>query len=298
VFLTPWRIRRLSRLMVESMIHDRRTIHQAWAWHSWSPHWLPGRATALVKRLALSRFATPGVCELDTGRKMLVSLNDAVQCTIAHRGEWEGEIHQALRQFVGSGDVVLDVGGHVGYSSLHFADWVGGQGEVFVFEPIPANAARIEANLELNGLRDRVEIIQSAVSDSAGEVEFVESSSLNTGMGAISVGRGTRRVKTIALDNWLEQRNIDRVALLKLDIEGAEILALKGLLRTLASQRIGAVMMELHTQQLPLFGSSSQEVLDRLSAAGYRLSFWDDVGSFIDGPIRADCSYVLAVAGS
>src|SRR3954470_14055987 len=139
--------------MVEMKTLDRPTIERAWAWHAWAPKWLPGRALGVVKRLALSRLATPGICTLDTGRKMLVTLDDAVQCTIAHEGEWEGLIHQAVRRFVKPGDVVLDVGGHVGYSTLHFAEWVGETGRVFVFEPLPANVKKIGVNLELNGFR-------------------------------------------------------------------------------------------------------------------------------------------------
>lgn len=283
--------------MPDERLFERREIEDAWAWHSWAPKWLPGRAVGLMKRFALSRLSKAGVCTLDTGRKMLVTLDDAVQCTIAYYGEWEGLIHQALRKFVKPGDVVLDVGGHVGYSTLHFADWVGESGKVFVFEPMPGNVRRIESNLTLNGLRDRVEIVQAAVSDSAGEVEFAESSVLNSGMGAISVGRGGRKVRTIALDEWLARQRVDRVALMKLDIEGAEILALKGLKGTLAAKKIGALMMEVHPQDLPKFGSSVQDVLNRLSSAGYQLTYWTPQAEFLPGPPVEDFGYALAVAG-
>jgi FkbM family methyltransferase len=257
---------------------------------------LPSRAARLVKRLALASYSTPGVCSLDTGRRMIVALTDAIQCTMAHSGEWEGAIHQAVRRFVREGDVVLDVGGHVGYSTLHFADWVGSKGRVFVFEPLEENAARIQENVALNGFGDRVEIVSVAVSDRGGEVEFSASSPLNAGMGAIAPNRGGFRVPTVGLDDWLDERGLNRIALVKLDIEGAEALAIRGLARSFTAKRIQSLLLEIHPESLPTFGSSAQDVLDRLSAAGFRLAYWDNIGRFVEGKMASDCLYVLALA--
>jgi FkbM family methyltransferase len=275
---------------------DRRKVERAWAWHSWTPRWLPTRAAGLLRRAALSTYSAPGVCTLDTGRKMIVTLKDFIQCTIAQVGEWEGPIHQAVRRYVDEGDVVLDVGGHVGYSTLHFAEWVGPGGRVFAFEPLLEHAACIEANVALNGFDERVEVVRAAVSDRRGEIEFAASPPLNSGMGAISPGRGGRRVPTIALDDWLQERGLEEIALLKLDIEGAEALAIRGLERTFAAKRIRSVFLEVHPDALPKFGSSTQAVLERLGAAGFSLSYWDNVGSFVGGPRPDDSLYVLALA--
>jgi FkbM family methyltransferase len=275
---------------------DRRTIERAWAWHSWSPGWLTPRMAGRARRLGLFAFTEAGICTLATGRRMLLRLDDLVQCTMAHAGEWEGPIFAAVRDRVKPGDVVLDVGGHVGYSALLFADWVGPSGRVIVFEPLPAHAERIEANAALNAFDGRVEIVRAAVSDRDGVVEFQPSSFLNTGMGAIAPGKGKLRVPTIALDDWLDERNVDRVGLLKLDIEGAEILALRGLERTLRDKRIETLLMEIHPDQLPSFGSSVPETLSLLSHAGYRTSFWNEQRGFVEESTAADCFHVLAFA--
>jgi len=289
-------MRELERTASPPAALDRRKVERAWAWHSWTPRWLPTRAAGLLKRAALSAYSAPGVCTLDTGRKMIVTLKDFIQCTIAHVGEWEGPIHQAVRQFVGEGDVVLDVGGHVGYSTLHFAEWVGPSGRVFVFEPLREHGARIEANVALNGFEDRVEVVRAAVSDRRGEIEFAASPPLNSGMGAISPGRGGVRVPTIALDDWLQERRLDEIALLKLDIEGAEALAIRGLERTFAAKRIRAIFLEVHPDALPRFGSSTQAVLEQLGAIGFRLSYWDNMSRFVEGPRPSDSLHVLALA--
>ena len=275
---------------------DQRTISRAWAWHSWSPGWLSPRMAGRVRRLGLMAHTATGIATLATGRRMLLRLDDLVQCTMAHAGEWEGPIFAAVRDRVKPGDLVLDVGGHVGYSALLFADWVGPSGKVIVFEPLPAHAERIEANVALNEFNGRVEVVRAAVSDRAGVVEFQPSSFLNTGMGAISPGKGKLRVPTINLDDWLDERAVDRVGLLKLDIEGAEILALRGLARTLRDKRIETILMEVHPDQLPTFGSSVSETLSILSHAGYRTAFWNDQRGFVEGPATAECLHVLAFA--
>ena len=270
-------------------------IGQAWSWHEWRPRWLPGRFAAPFKHRALAAFAEPGVCALDNGRKMLVRLDDYIQCTIAKNGEWEGLIYQAVKDAVRPGDAVLDVGGHVGYSSLLFADWVGPGGRVVVFEPLPGNAAQIERNLALNDFAARAAVLRIAASDRAGEAKFVPYDSLNSGMGALASGNESRAaitVPTVALDDWLDQQKIASVALVKLDIEGAEILALRGMRRGLASGRYRALLVELHSHQLRSFGSSSAEVIELLKNAGYRLASWEN-DAFVPGASDRS-SYILA----
>jgi FkbM family methyltransferase len=274
-------------------------VERAWAWHRWGPRWLPGRIAAKIRSRALAKYSELGEYRLDTGRRMLLRLVDMIQCTIARNGEWEGQIHDAVARFVKPGDAVLDVGGHIGYSALRFADWVGPTGKVIAFEPLGENVAHIAKNLELNGLADRVRVVQAAVADRQGEAAFAVHSADNAGMGALDPHARTRtiQVPTVALDDWLDGHGVAKTALVKIDVEGAEALVLSGMQRGLRKDRYPAIFLEVHPTRLSAFGSSLEAVFEMLRASGYRLAPWNVEGRFEEGPFPADGLYLLATKG-
>ncbi len=275
------------------------SIERAWGWHLWRPRWLPGRLLAPLKRWALRRYATPIECRLDTGQRFMARPDDLVQCEIAITGSWEGLIYRAVRPLVEPGAVVVDVGAHVGYSTLLFADWVGAGGHVYCFEPVIAHAEQLRENVRLNGYEDRVVINRVAVAAREGTADFYHDTTLNSGMGSLAPRPGQRRrlhVPTVGLDRWLDARGIERVGLVKMDIEGAEGLALQGMADGLACHRYDVLLVEVHRGELGRFGYSVTGVLSKLREAGYRLMSWEDLGWFASGPIPDSVDYLLALA--
>ena len=87
------------------------------------------------------------------GGRMLLDLDDYVQRKIWYRS-FEPVTARALRRLLRPGDVALDVGANVGFYTLLFASRVGPSGTVHAFEPV--NGEKLEANLELSGLRNVV----------------------------------------------------------------------------------------------------------------------------------------------
>lgn len=134
-----------------------------------------------------------------------------------------------VRLAVDPGDVVIDGGACFGETALHFADDTGPSGRVLTFEFIPPNLEVLEANLALNPtLARRIELVQHPLWDTTGEeLRFVIA-----GPGSRVTNAGDSRpavsVSTETIDHVLSQRGIDRVDFIKLDIEGAELRALKG----------------------------------------------------------------------
>ena len=269
----------------------------AWRWHSLRLPLVPGRVSAWIGRVMLARTAPTVTVDLPFGYAMQLDLGEYVQCTIALNGEWEGDIFDACAPLVASGAVVLDVGAHVGYASLRLAAMTGRSGRVVAFEPLASHRRAVAAQFALNAISDQLTIVAAAASDRAGEASFAAPGGANAGTGALATsGRGTLTVETLRLDDWLDGAGISQVALCKMDIEGAEALALPGLSRFLNAGAVGALLLELHPGELPHFGSSVSAIVALLEGQGYRIRWWEQPGEFRDGPPSADANYLLAIA--
>jgi FkbM family methyltransferase len=143
--------------------------------------------------------------------------------------KYEPAIVALAEQLCRPGMHVCDIGAHVGYFSLLFAVQAGPSGRVLVFEPNPANVAKIQAMARINQLTN-VSVFPVAVSDRNGEVQFVaeRTGSMGSIMPSTSTGSGRAMVvRTVRLDD--ELRGVDRIDLIKMDIEGAEVQALTGM---------------------------------------------------------------------
>lgn len=273
-------------------------LNRAWAWHRWGPRWLPSRLSTRIKRMALRKYSAPIPCSLESGQKFVVRPNDFVQCEIGITGGWESLIYQAVRVLVQPGSVVLDIGAHVGYSAVLFAEWVGASGHVYCFEPLPPHAEQIAENMRLNDYQKRVSIIRKAASGEIGTASFHYSMNQNTGIGSLRVGRGHNhilQVETVALDAWRAANGIRQVDFLKLDVEGAEALVLEGMAEGLSLHEYSILLVELHASELPKFGSSVELVLSKIKEYGYRILYWESPGAFVTRP-PASFGYVLAVS--
>ncbi|MFX1426030.1 MAG: FkbM family methyltransferase [Promethearchaeota archaeon] len=128
------------------------------------------------------------------------------------------------------GDIVLDVGAFIGLSSMIFSKKVGGQGRVYAIEPVMHDV--IKRNIEANGLNN-ITIIPKAIGNESGEVE-IEISDYG-GDASITKrdytkGHYTRKkdVELSTLDLLINELGLKKIDLIKMDIEGAEELAIKG----------------------------------------------------------------------
>jgi FkbM family methyltransferase len=111
----------------------------------------------------------------------------------------------------------------VGFYSL-LASVLVGHGKVFAFEPLPANIRYLNTHLVINGVRN-VQVLELAVCDKVGESFFLEEETRS--MGHLQV-EGGLRVRTTTLDSLIQAQKIDPPDYIKMDIEGAELLALRG----------------------------------------------------------------------
>lgn len=186
-------------------------------------------------------------------------------------GTYEPELQWALRTLVQPGMVAYDVGANIGYVSLLLARRVGPQGRVYAFEALPANLDRLRQNVAYNSLSERVVIVSGAVIDKRGTVRFLVHASGGMGKAEGSAGRpeiyqASIAVDGFSLDEFVYEENHPAPHVVKIDIEGGEVLALPGMRRLLHMAR-PLILLELHGPE------AAQQAWEVLSEAAYRLAF-------------------------
>jgi FkbM family methyltransferase len=209
-----------------------------------------------------------------------------------------------MRHYLRPGDAFLDVGANVGVYSLLAASLVGPEGRVDAFEPVPETLRRLRENLALSGAR-QVHIHEVAVGDAAGSVRFVVGrdamNSLATDGHSADDSPCEGQDCTIEVPCDLLDRQVSdrRFAMGKIDIEGAEPLALRGAANMLADANPPVWLLEINGR-LRQFGCSETEFAAWLRERGYRLALYEaDLRElqFVDRPWQQR-ENVLAIADS
>jgi len=167
----------------------------------------------------------------------------------------EKEVESVLLDQVIPGQTVYDVGANIGWFSLLAARKVGPSGRVVAFEPSIANASFATKNAVSNGFDDLL-VVPAAVSDEDGWATFSNETSLK---GKLSASGGVR-VPVLSLDHWIAQTGERPPQVVKIDVEGAEGSALRGMRETLREHR-PTLIIELH--------DTGGEVADFLDDVGY-----------------------------
>ena len=204
-------------------------------------------------------------------------LRDGIMREVCLTGRYEPQETALLRHILAPGMTFVDVGANWGYFTLSAAHLVGRTGRVLSVEADPRACRTLRANVARNRL-DTVRLVEAAASDAPGtlrlqEYESAACESGNYGLAGATPGAAHGRsfdVPARPLDDVLDEAGIERVDLLKMDIEGAEGRALVGLRRMLAARRIDRVLVELHPRMLLDQGMSVERVVDDLRGFGYR----------------------------
>jgi FkbM family methyltransferase len=139
-----------------------------------------------------------------------------------------------LPQLISPGDCCLDVGANFGQFASYLGRTVGDEGRVFSFEPLPYNQEIFRRVMRLLR-RDNVELIPAAVADREGNLTISVPEN-NTAEAFVSAGEGLS-VKAITIDGFVTTRNLERVHLLKIDVEGFEFEVVRGGLQTIRRDR-------------------------------------------------------------
>ncbi|MCY0096406.1 FkbM family methyltransferase [Hoeflea ulvae] len=129
---------------------------------------------------------------------------------------------------VAPGDIVIDGGAFIGDTAVYFHHVTGRQCQIHSFELLSENAALFEANRQLNRISsDEMVLNRLALSDRSGETMRIANTSAPAAARASTNDAG-EAIQTISIDDYVESRNLDRVDVIKLDLEGGDVPALAG----------------------------------------------------------------------
>ncbi len=152
----------------------------------------------------------------------------------------ERPVWRLMRDLLRPGMTMADVGANLGFFALSAARFVGPEGRVIAFEPVPGNLRYLRRNLALNPGLANLLVEPLAVSDQEGETTIHlgwHEGNASLLVGARSTTEDTAPVRTTSLDEYAAARDVPRIDLVKMDIEGAERNALLGAARTLREHR-------------------------------------------------------------
>jgi FkbM family methyltransferase len=180
-------------------------------------------------------------------------------------GGYERNEADFMRRVVRPGMHAIDVGAHLGVHTLQLAVLVGDRGSVTALEPLEEYTTCLARSLRANGLTDRVRIVQAAAGDTAGSRSIVvrapgleqANAHLAPERLAFQEGRAMRRVSMMTLDDCIVRRP---VGFIKLDVEGAESLVIRGAARLLADDR-PIVLADLHPHLMMQLDAITPEAL-------------------------------------
>ncbi len=227
---------------------------------------------ARLIRRGLNRAAPHGLSEVRVASGDLAGFTILLDMQVDKDywlGTYEPELQAALHDLIPPGAVVYDVGANIGYVSLLLARAAGEAGRVFAFEALPANVDQLRRNVELNGMQSRVQVIAAAVTCAPGPLRFLVHASGGMGKAVGSAGRQDAyqaeiTVDGLSLDDFVYRQGNPAPQVVKMDIEGGEVLALPGMRRLLEEAQL-LMLMELHGPE------SSQAAWEALTACGYSL---------------------------
>jgi len=189
------------------------------------------------------------------------------------------------------GDTFLDVGAFHGVYSVIAGKRVTNGGQVIAFEPSPRDRRRLQMHLRWNGIR-RARVEPFAVSATASETSFFQVVSGDPTRNGLkppatedSVAKIT--VKAVSLDQYVAERNIQRVDVMKLDVEGGELEVLRGAADMFARFR-PILICEVLDETTSVWGYKAREIISMLGDAGYLWFECGANGTLIPHEIRDD----------
>jgi FkbM family methyltransferase len=200
---------------------------------------------------------------------MALVLGDVISDSIAFTGIWEPRLSRHLVRLARQGGTMIEVGANLGYFTLL---WVAGApgNRCFAFEASPRNTELLQANVTSNGFASRVVLLPIAAGKEAGSLSFAMGPPDQTGWGgfADTANDTTIAVRVVRVDEVVDPS--EEVALLKVDIEGADTWALKGCERLLQAQRIKQIWFEQNKPRMRGLGIGEAEAEEFLRSVGYK----------------------------
>ena len=254
-----------------------------------------GRLCELVRRWA-ARHAPQQPLQIDDFRgraRFNCFLREHMGGQIFFRGSYSGEQLTLLETLLTVDGVFLDVGANQGEFSIAAAGIVR-QGKVIAFEPVTEYRARLHENIRLNSYTN-IQVVPAALGEHSGSLpiydrqELFEDGTRNEGLPSLFLSGSRPQVREVVsvrtLDDVLSEMGMSRVDLIKLDIEGAEWMALRGATKSLTRWR-PTLILEIGAETCRAAGYEPQALAEWIAGLNYRIEKITEDGNTV--PIGAD----------
>jgi FkbM family methyltransferase len=219
--------------------------------------------------------ALPEICLVRDGSLFVTRPSLTLGWHIAFFGSYEPELRDVIRTVLPAGGVAIDMGANVGWHTLLMARTVGPQGRVLAIEANPSIREQLARNIGLNRLA-QVEVVACAIADAEGSLDFLGPDSGHPGSasGHVVSGSGDKagsiRVDARTLDAIVAEKRIERLDLVKIDVEGFEWPALQGGKQAIARFR-PYILFEFDSAYAARGGGSPERFVEFFQRYGYTL---------------------------
>lgn len=207
------------------------------------------------------------ICRSGDYQYYIDPVKDAIKDVIRHNQVWEPHVQEYLKAFIKPGDIVLDIGAHIGTHTTLMSDLVGEGGQVYAYEPQREMYRELVQNLRLNK-SDRVTALRVALGENPGVVEM--NPTVEGNQGGTGVGKDGDKVELRTLDSY----RFPKLDLVKIDVEGFEPYVLKGAGESLTRTK-PIILIEImggsdYAEASPEIRRMIEQTRGLLAALGYR----------------------------
>jgi len=216
----------------------------------------------------------PIVKSYSLGLKFKLDLRDNSQRCLYFNGTYEPETLEFLRNIIKENDVFVDIGAHVGIHALVVAKELkltGGKGKVIAFEPTNDSFSSLQHNCLLNNLT--IEAYNLALGDKKERTEIFGDRKWGKHDAAVRSlfgdGEVVQNVYMDTFDNWIIDKNIDQINVVKMDVEGAEYKVLKGMVNTLRNMKPQYLIIEIKHSLLFKANIEIKDIFEILNNLNY-----------------------------
>lgn len=250
---------------------------------------------AILRRCFRHAHGTYRVDDFDGDLSINLRLSEHMERRIFWMGYYSQDVISLLDRLLTANMVVIDVGANIGEISLVAAKRVGSAGRVIAFEPMDEVADELQSSITRNGM-DNIHLVRLGLSDQDREDVPIyrscgqgESDDEHRGLGSLYGGVielvPSQFITLTTLDSYLARCPLERVDIIKVDIEGAELPCLRGAEQTLRTYR-PHLIIEVQTSSSAAAGYAPSDILGFLSGLGYSFAAIGSKGRL--SPLHAD----------
>jgi FkbM family methyltransferase len=223
--------------------------------------------------------------------KMKVRANDpGLSKELVLAGGRELDAVYFLRPYLARCETILEIGANQGYYLIQEALHSPEHARIYAFEPHPENVKTAALNLALNGVAAKCKLVEGAISDTGGQRRLNVSQRSNwhtlgpSNQKQLEFSGESLDVQAFSIDGYTSEVGIDRVDLIRMDVEGHEIAVIRGAVQTIQRSPKILIFLEFHTSLIRQAGESPEQFLSDLRNLGLRCVAVCGNGKYLRNP--------------